>query len=97
MTASVSLANSIVIARRLGPGFLYRAASRTYGGQNPGLCHRMRASIGLDSLEAIAHNAPRDATRVSVVADAQRGDLYVAEFSRQAAGAAVDAVGGKPD
>jgi tRNA threonylcarbamoyladenosine biosynthesis protein TsaB len=42
--------------------------------------------IGVDSLEAIALNAPADALRISVVADAQRGDLYVAEFSRQAAG-----------
>ena len=38
--------------------------------------------VGFDSLEAIAQNAPADASRVSVVADAQRGDLYVAEFTR---------------
>jgi tRNA threonylcarbamoyladenosine biosynthesis protein TsaB len=37
---------------------------------------------GLDSLEAIARNAPGGATRVSVVADAQRGDVYTADFHR---------------
>ncbi|GAC1345645.1 MAG: tRNA (adenosine(37)-N6)-threonylcarbamoyltransferase complex dimerization subunit type 1 TsaB [Isosphaeraceae bacterium] len=38
--------------------------------------------IGLDSLEIVARNAPRQAMRVSVVADAQRGDLFVADFNR---------------
>jgi tRNA threonylcarbamoyladenosine biosynthesis protein TsaB len=45
--------------------------------------------VGLDSLEAIARNAPGDAPRVSVVADAQRGDLYVAEFTRPESGASL--------
>lgn len=40
--------------------------------------------VGLDSLEAIARNAPAEALRVSVAADAQRGDLYVADFRRDA-------------
>lgn len=39
--------------------------------------------VGVDSLEAISRNAPADALRVSVVADAQRGDLYVADFARE--------------
>ncbi len=43
--------------------------------------------IGLDSLHVIARNAPPDALRVSVIADAQRAELYVAEFTRQAPGA----------
>ncbi len=38
--------------------------------------------LGLDSLEIVARNAPTDALRVSVIADAQRGDLYTAEFRR---------------
>jgi tRNA threonylcarbamoyladenosine biosynthesis protein TsaB len=38
--------------------------------------------IGLDSLQAIACNAPADASRISVIADAQRGQLYVADFVR---------------
>jgi tRNA threonylcarbamoyladenosine biosynthesis protein TsaB len=38
--------------------------------------------VGLDSLEAIARNAPAAAVRVAVVADAQRGDLYTADFAR---------------
>ena len=42
---------------------------------------------GLDSLEAVARNAPDDARFVSAVADAQRGDLYVADFARAAPGA----------
>ena len=38
--------------------------------------------IALDSLEAIARNAPDDASKVAVAVDAQRGDAYVAEFAR---------------
>jgi tRNA threonylcarbamoyladenosine biosynthesis protein TsaB len=49
--------------------------------------------VGLDSLEAIARNAPEDALRVAVAADAQRGDAYVAEFSRGRPGAPLFRVG----
>jgi tRNA threonylcarbamoyladenosine biosynthesis protein TsaB len=45
--------------------------------------------VGLDSLEAVAWNAPGNALRVSVVADAQRLDVYAAEFVRSAAGEAL--------
>lgn len=38
---------------------------------------------GFDSLEAVARNAPVDALRVAVVGDAQRGDLYAADFARE--------------
>lgn len=38
--------------------------------------------VGLDSLEIIARNAPEEEHAVSVIADAQRGDLYVANFAR---------------
>jgi tRNA threonylcarbamoyladenosine biosynthesis protein TsaB len=38
--------------------------------------------VGFDSLEAVARNAPDDAPRVTVIADAQRGDLYTADFAR---------------
>lgn len=41
-----------------------------------------RPLVGLDSLEAIARDAPAEARRIVVVADAQRGDLYVAGFGR---------------
>jgi tRNA threonylcarbamoyladenosine biosynthesis protein TsaB len=41
-----------------------------------------RAVIGFDSLAAIARNARPEATRISVIGDAQRGDLYVADFER---------------
>nr|WP_303652833.1 tRNA (adenosine(37)-N6)-threonylcarbamoyltransferase complex dimerization subunit type 1 TsaB [Paludisphaera mucosa] len=49
--------------------------------------------VGFDSLEALAGNAPESATRVLVVGDAQRGDLYAAEFSREAPGAPLVARG----
>jgi tRNA threonylcarbamoyladenosine biosynthesis protein TsaB len=41
-----------------------------------------RPLAGLDSLELVARNAPPEALRVSAVADAQRGDLYIADFRR---------------
>jgi tRNA threonylcarbamoyladenosine biosynthesis protein TsaB len=44
------------------------------------------AIVGIDSLEAIAWNAPDAALCVSVIADAQRGDVYTAEFTRRAPG-----------
>lgn len=42
--------------------------------------------IGLNSLLAIGRNAPGDALRVSVVADAQRGEVYTADLVRSAPG-----------
>jgi tRNA threonylcarbamoyladenosine biosynthesis protein TsaB len=45
--------------------------------------------VGFDSLEAVARNAPDEALRVAVVADAQRGDVFTAAFTRAAAGAAL--------
>ncbi|MFO0954395.1 MAG: tRNA (adenosine(37)-N6)-threonylcarbamoyltransferase complex dimerization subunit type 1 TsaB [Isosphaeraceae bacterium] len=39
-----------------------------------------------DSLEVMARNAPPEALCVSVISDAQRGDLYVADFRRDAPG-----------
>lgn len=41
-----------------------------------------RPLVGLDSLELVARNAPEEVLRVSVIADAQRGDVYVADFAR---------------
>ena len=41
---------------------------------------------GLDSLAFFARAAPADALRVTVVSDAQRGDLHVADFARDAPG-----------
>lgn len=41
---------------------------------------------GLDSLEVVAQNAPDDALSVRVASDAQRGELYVADFARPAPG-----------
>ena len=42
--------------------------------------------IGFDSLEGMARGAPGHATQVHVVADAQRGDVYAADFAREAPG-----------
>jgi tRNA threonylcarbamoyladenosine biosynthesis protein TsaB len=42
--------------------------------------------VGLDSLEILARNAPADAVRVAVIADAQRTELFVAEFARDRPG-----------
>lgn len=38
--------------------------------------------VALDSFAAVARNAPIDARSVHVVADAQRGDLYLTRFAR---------------
>jgi tRNA threonylcarbamoyladenosine biosynthesis protein TsaB len=43
--------------------------------------------IGLDSLHAISRNAPPDSARISVIADAQRGEIYVADLIRPTPGA----------
>ena len=40
--------------------------------------------VGFDSMEGMARGSPGDALRVHVVADAQRGDVYAAEFARAA-------------
>ena len=48
--------------------------------------------VGLDSLEIIAGNAPADALEVSVIADAQRGDVYAADFARGVAGSPLERV-----
>ncbi len=42
--------------------------------------------VGLDTLEAIALNAAGEATRIAVIADAQRRDLYAAEWERDCPG-----------
>lgn len=44
--------------------------------------------VGIDSLELLARNAPADAIRIAVIADAQRRDLYEAAFERPAPGEA---------
>jgi tRNA threonylcarbamoyladenosine biosynthesis protein TsaB len=42
--------------------------------------------IGFNSLHAVGRNAPAEVLRVSVLADAQRGDVYVADLFRTAPG-----------
>ena len=48
--------------------------------------------IGFDSLGLIARNVPDDALHVSVIADAQRGDVYTASFTRDAPGSRLEPV-----
>ncbi len=38
--------------------------------------------LALDSLELVARNAPQDVRKITVISDAQRHDLYVADFKR---------------
>lgn len=54
---------------------------------------RGKGLAGFDSLGLIARNAPPDALRVAVIADAQRGDLYSAEFAREGEGSPLARVG----
>jgi tRNA threonylcarbamoyladenosine biosynthesis protein TsaB len=77
-----------LIAVGLGPG--------SYTGLRVGLAAAKTLAyatgvpiIGLDSMEALARNAPAKALRISVIADAQRGDVYLAEFVRDGPGAAL--------
>jgi tRNA threonylcarbamoyladenosine biosynthesis protein TsaB len=48
-----------------------------------------RPLVGFDSLEAVAGNAPEGAARITVIADAQRGELYTADFGRDGSGTAL--------
>jgi tRNA threonylcarbamoyladenosine biosynthesis protein TsaB len=49
------------------------------------LAYATRAAlIGFDSLQGLAYNAPPESLRIHVVADAQRGDVYAADFAREA-------------
>jgi len=80
--AGLTASDLDVVAVGLGPG--------SYTGIRIGLMAAKtlayatgRPLVGLDSLEAIARNAPADAERVTVVADAQRGDYYTAHFARE--------------
>ena len=50
------------------------------------------AIVGVDTLAAIAAQAPSDALRVAAVVDAQRGDIYCATFSRDEPGAPLERI-----
>jgi tRNA threonylcarbamoyladenosine biosynthesis protein TsaB len=81
LAEGVKVADLGSIAVGLGPGSytglrigLTAAKTLAYAAGKP--------LVALDSLEAIAGNAPDDAPNVVVAVDAQRGDAYVARFAR---------------
>jgi tRNA threonylcarbamoyladenosine biosynthesis protein TsaB len=83
--AGLSVAAIDLFAVGLGPG--------SYTGLRVGLTAAKvlayavgRPLVAFDSLEAIARNAPEDALRIAVIGDAQRGDLYTADFARDSPG-----------
>ncbi len=79
--ANLTVMDLGVVAVGLGPG--------SYTGLRIGLTAARTLAyaagavlLGLDSLEAWARTASPEAPRVYVVADAQRGDVYAADFRR---------------
>jgi tRNA threonylcarbamoyladenosine biosynthesis protein TsaB len=84
-TAGLDIRNLHVVAVGIGPGSftglrIGLTAAKT-------LAYATSADlVGFDSLEGLAANAPADALCVHVVADAQRGDVYAADFARHAPG-----------
>jgi tRNA threonylcarbamoyladenosine biosynthesis protein TsaB len=82
----IKVADLGAIAVGLGPGSytglrigLTAAKTLAYAASKP--------LVALDSLEAIARNAPDDMLNVVVAVDAQRGDAYIARFARSSPGA----------
>jgi tRNA threonylcarbamoyladenosine biosynthesis protein TsaB len=63
------------VAVSIGPG--------SFTGLRVGVvCAKNRPLTAVDTLHAIAENSPLDIDRVSVVSDAQRGDIFVGTYAR---------------
>lgn len=90
--AGLSARDLDAVAVGLGPGSftglrvgIMAAKTLSYAG-----CGRL---IGLDSLAVFARQAPPEALRIAVAGDAQRGELFVADFLRDAPGTAPRRIG----
>jgi tRNA threonylcarbamoyladenosine biosynthesis protein TsaB len=84
-TAGLALQDLDGIAVGLGPGSftglrvgVMAAKMLAYAATRP--------VLGLDSLEILARGAAPDASRIAVAVDAQRGDLFTADFHRERPG-----------
>lgn len=89
--SGVKVSELDVVAVGLGPGSytglrIGLAAART-------LAYATGAGLlGVDSLEAWARSAPAEVQSIYVVADAQRGDVYAADFRRETVGGPLEVV-----
>jgi tRNA threonylcarbamoyladenosine biosynthesis protein TsaB len=84
--AGISVRNLDCVAVGLGPGSYTGLRVGVSAAKTLAFATRCRL-IGLDSLQVISRNAPVHGLEIAVIGDAQRGDLYTADFEREAPGA----------